>query len=191
MRILLVGQEAARCDVIERALHVASYQVVARVTGTENLLAQVRDGRPDVVIVDMDTPTREALGHLRALNHDLPRPIVMFVNQSDAAMAAEAVRAGVSAFVVDGLSARRIKPIVEVAITRFQVVQTLHTELERTKESLADRKLIERAKGVLMERRGLSEAQAYTMLRKMAMNQNKRLAEVARSLIAVVDVLKS
>lgn len=191
MRILLVDQEAARSDVIERALHVAGYQVVARVTGTENLLVRVREAQPDVVVVEMDTPTRGALGHLRALSHDLPRPIVMFVNQSDAAMAAEAVRAGVSAFVVDGLSARRIKPIIEVAIARFQVVQTLHEELERTKESLADRKLIERAKGVLMERRGLSEVQAYTALRKMAMNQNKRLAEVARSLIAVVDVLKS
>jgi response regulator NasT len=191
LRILLVGQEAARCDVIERALHVAGDQVVARVTGTDALLAQVRDSQPDVVIVDMDTPTREAFGHLRTLNRELPKPIVMFVNRSDTAMAAEAVRTGVSAFVVDGLSARRIKSIMEVAIARFQVVQTLHTELERTKESLADRKLIERAKGVLMERRGLSEAQAYTMLRKMAMNQNKRLAEVARSLIAVVDVLKS
>jgi response regulator NasT len=191
LRILLVDPKAERAAVVERALHAAGYRAVARTTGTDNLLARVRDIQPDVVIVDMDAPSRDALDHLRSISRELPRPIVMFVDQSDAAMAAEAVRAGVSAFVVDGLSAKRIKPIIEVAIARFQIVQTLHTELERTKESLADRKLIERAKGVLMERRGLSEAQAYMALRKMAMNQNKRLAEVARSLIAVVDVLKN
>jgi response regulator NasT len=123
------------------------------------------------------------------VTRDDPRPIVMFTQDQDRTMIREALKAGVTAYVVDGLSAERIRPIMDVAVARFEQSQALHQELQEARATLAERKVIERAKGILMQQRGCSEDEAYRLLRKAAMDGNKRLAEVAEQLIAMIKLL--
>ncbi|MGK9232792.1 ANTAR domain-containing protein [Inquilinus limosus] len=190
MRILLVDENAERCRVVEAALTAAGHGVVTTASGTENLLARVREIEPDVIIVDLDAPNRDALEHMRSVSRERPKPIVMFVDQSDDAAIGEAIRAGVSAYVVDGLSPHRVKPVLEAAIARFQAFQAMRDELEKTRATLAERKRIERAKGILMmQQRGMTEDEAYRALRKLAMDRGKPLAEIAEQVISISELL--
>ncbi|WP_437359820.1 ANTAR domain-containing response regulator [Inquilinus limosus] len=190
LRILLVDENAERCRVVEAALTAAGHGVVTTASGTENLLARVREIEPDVIIVDLDAPNRDALEHMRSVSRERPKPIVMFVDQSDDAAIGEAIRAGVSAYVVDGLSPHRVKPVLEAAIARFQAFQAMRDELEKTRATLAERKRIERAKGILMmQQRGMTEDEAYRALRKLAMDRGKPLAEIAEQVISISELL--
>ena len=137
----------------------------------------------------MDSPDRDTLEDMQRITSEQPRPIVMFVDESDSESIRTAVRAGVAAYVVKGSSADRIRPVLEVAVARFEEFQALKSELARAQSTLADRKIIERAKGILMEKRGFSEEEAFRMLRKMAMNQGVRLAEVARHVLAAAEII--
>lgn len=179
-----------RVAVLEQALTRAGCTVSGVAAPGDDLAAVVRERQPDVIIIDVDSPSRDTLESLRAINRDLPRPIVMFVDHSDSQAIEEAMKAGVSAYVIDGLNAERVKPIIDVAIARFKEYQTLRNELERTKSSLQDRKIIDRAKGILMEQRKISEDEAYRALRRLAMEQNRRLVDVAQQLITFAQVLK-
>jgi response regulator NasT len=190
LKVLIVDDAPARAAVLEEALTRAGCGVGGIVTPTEDLATIVRERQPDVIIIDVDSPSRDTLESLRAINRDLPRPIVMFVDHSDSGTIEEAMKAGVSAYVIDGLNAQRVKPIIDVAIARFKEYQTLRSELERTKTSLQDRKTIERAKGILMDQRRISEDEAYRALRRLAMEQNRRLVDVAAQLIAFAQILK-
>ena len=145
--------------------------------------------QPDVIIIDCESPDRDTLESLRGVARNNPRPIVMFVEDGDGELAKEAVRAGVSAYIVDGLTPSRVQPVIDVAIERFRLVDALHKELAKSKEDLAARKVVERAKGILMEKRGLSENAAFEAMRSMAMNQGKQLREVAESIISVTQLL--
>ena len=189
LRVMLVDDHADRAALLERALAGAGYQVVATVAAGEDLYRRVAEIQPDVVIIDMESPGRDTLEHMRNISRDQPKPIVMFADNSDRAMIEAAVQAGVSAYIVDGLSGKRVKPIVEVAIARFKEFQALRRELEQAKTTLAERKTIERAKGILMKQRGWTEEQAYQALRKMAMDRNLRVAEVANQVIAMAELL--
>ena len=189
MRVMLVDDNRNRVAILEQALQDAGYEVVARLATGDPLLEQVRTVQPDIVLIDMESPDRDILESMRSISRDAPRPIVMFAERSDSATIQAAVRAGVSAYVVDGLSDKRLKPIMEVAIARFREYEALRRELEQTRGQLADRKVVEQAKGLLMKRRGMDEEEAYQALRKMAMDRNQRLAEVARNLIAMADLL--
>lgn len=191
LRILLIDQNGERRATVEQALRAGGDVVIAFGPGAESLLARMRSVQPDLVIVDMDSPDRDMLEQMRAVAREQPRPIVMFVDRSDPDMAREAVRAGVSAYVVDGLAPNRVRPILEVAIARFQAFESLRQELDRTKATLAQRKVIERAKGILMRQRSLSEDEAYKALRSLAMSRNKPLAEIAEQVIAVSELLGS
>ncbi len=190
LRVLVVDEARERAAVLEDGLAQAGCIVLAVVKPGEDLARIVRERQPDVIIIDIDSPGRDTLESLRALNRDLPRPIVMFVDTSDSTMIEEAMKAGVSAYVIDGLNAQRVKPVIDVAIARFKEYQALRDELERTKTSLNDRKIIERAKGILMEQRRISEDEAYRALRRLAMEQNQRLADVARHLVTFAQLLK-
>jgi two-component system, response regulator / RNA-binding antiterminator len=190
LRILLVDDMPERLAVLKDALTRAGCTVAGVATPGDDLSRVVREHQPDVIIIDVDSPSRDTLESLRAINRDLPRPIVMFVDHSDSRAIEEAMKAGVSAYVIDGLNAQRVKPIIDVAIARFKEYQTLRSELERTKSSLQDRKIIDRAKGILMEQRRISEDEAYRALRRLAMEQNRRLVDVAQQLIAFAQVLK-
>jgi two-component system, response regulator / RNA-binding antiterminator len=186
-----VDPDPSRAAVLEAGLGECGGQIVAIAKLDDDLVQRVRDLAPDVIVVNTESPRRETLESLGAVTRDQPRPIVMFVDSSDDKMISDAIRAGVSAYVIDGLSARRVKPVLDVAIARFKEFQALRDELEKTKSTLSERKIVDRAKGILMEQRGLSEDDAYKTLRKLAMDQNKRLAEVAQALVTYAPVLKT
>lgn len=189
MRVMLVDKEQGRSALLEQALKDAGYDVVARVRSESDLYAVVERHQPDIIIVDMDNPDRDTLEHMRTISRDQPKPIVMFSEQDDSSVIEEAVRAGVSAYVVDGLDFKRIRPIINVAVARFREYLAMRRDLEDAKSQLAERKLVERAKGLLMKKRGFSEEEAFRAMRKLAMDRNKRLAEVAEGIIQTFDLL--
>jgi response regulator NasT len=189
LRIALVDEKPERSDDLERALVAEGYEVLARLCGGEDLRGRIAALEPDVIIVDMQSPERDVLEDMQRLQSESPRPIVMFVDESDADAIRAAVRAGVSAYIVDGLHGRSVRPIVEVAVARFEAFQALREELDAARQSLEGRKLVERAKGILMQRRGVGEQEAYRMLRRMAMDRQWKLAEAARRVIEMADLL--
>lgn len=189
LRVLLVDDDTGRASILREALQTAGHAVVAEVRSAVELMARVRDVRPDVIIIDRDSPDRDTLEHICIVSRDDPRPIVMFTQDKDQKMMRAALKAGVSAYVVDGLSAERVRPIVDVALARFEQWQAMRQELDQAQASLAERKVIERAKGIVMKQRGCSEEEAYRLLRKTAMDRNLRLALVAESVIAMADLL--
>ncbi|MFO7602997.1 MAG: ANTAR domain-containing protein [Gammaproteobacteria bacterium] len=188
LRVMLVDEEAGRSAVLQQALQDNGYEVVARIGTDEDLLAKVRSIQPDMIIIDMQSPDRDTLESMQMIHREQPKPIVMFAENSDRVTIADAVKAGVSAYVVDGLNAKRIQPIMEVAIARFREFQALRDELARTRTDLAERKIIDRAKGLIMTQRKCTEDEAYKALRKLAMDRNEKLAEVARSVIEVASL---
>lgn len=185
LRIMLVDQDSARSAILEQALQDAGHQVVARIKHGHNLLRELKECLPDIIIMDLEAPGRDTLEQMREISRDQPRPIILFSNKRDSDYIRQAVQAGVSAYVVDGLSQERIMPIVEVAMARFREFEALKRELQETKTQLADRKVVDKAKGILMQRKGLSEDDAYQLLRKTAMSRNMRIADVARTLLAL------
>jgi response regulator NasT len=189
LRVLLVDQDPDRASTLERVLRDEGYDLLGKVAPDQEFLTRVRELGPDVIIVDMALPDRDTLEYMATITRDQPKPIVMFVDQSDETMIGRAVKAGVSAYVVDGVDPLRVKPIVDVAIAQFREFQALRDELAQTKSTLAGRKLIERAKGLLMEERGMSEDEAYKALRKLAMDRGMRLIDVADNLLAVAKLL--
>lgn len=189
LRVLLCDEDRGRAALLEQALADAGYSVIARLAGAVNLSAEVARHQPDVIIIDLDSPDRDTLEQMRSISRDQPRPIVMFAEDDDSGTINQAIKAGVSAYVVDGLSGKRVRPVMEVAIARFREYQALREELARTKNSLEERKLIEQAKGLLMQHRQMSEHDAYQALRKLAMDQGKKIPEVARNVIAIMELL--
>ncbi len=189
LRILLIDEFPERTVLLDEALTVAGHDVMAWLPSSSGLREEVVRVQPDAIIVDVDSPSRDLLDGLRLIHQEMPRPIVMFTHDSDSTTIRKAVRAGVSAYVVDGLSRERVIPILEVAIARFEEFQALRQELEQTKLTLQERKLIERAKGVVMKQRRLDEEEAYRAMRKMAMDRNVRVAELAKSIIAAAELL--
>lgn len=189
MRVMLVDDNPERRAAIEAPLRALGHEIVGAVTATADLCSAVRRHQPDVILIDVEAPTRDTLESLGQVTRDRPRPIVLFASHSDADTIRKAVQAGVTSYVVDGLNPARLKPILDVAIARFREFQALRDELEETKSKLADRRDIEKAKGLLMKRRGLDENAAYELLRRMAMDRNLKLGEAARALIAAAELL--
>ncbi len=189
LRVMLIDENPGRSALLKQALLDAGYDVVARVGTNEDVLNRVKEIEPDVIIVDMGSPDRDTLEHMRSISRDRPRPIVMFAEKSDSDTTRAAIKAGVSAYVVDGLGAARIKPIMDVAIARFREFQAMRRELDEARTRLVERKVIERAKGILMKKRGMNEDEAYSALRKLAMSRNKRIVEVAEAVVAAVELL--
>ncbi len=161
--------------------------VIGDVTG---LARQVAAFNPDLVLVDLENPSRDILEGLAHASTPMERPVAIFVDRSDDELTKSAIEAGVSAYVVAGLQKDRIKPVIDAAIARFQMFSRIRKELDATKAALAERKLIDRAKGLVMSARGLSEEEAYALLRKTAMDQGKKMSEVAEALVTAADLLK-
>lgn len=189
LRVMMVDEDNERREVLRQGLEKAGHYVVAEVQSTINLSQLVAQVLPDVIIIDTHSPDRDTIEHLCVISQDTPRPIVMFSADGNTEKIREAVRAGVSAYVVDGLAAQRVQPILDVAIARFEALQSLRDELEESQSQLADRKCIDRAKGILIKQKNLSEEEAYKWLRKMAMNENLKLAEVAGQVIRAAKLL--
>ncbi|MBI3528194.1 MAG: ANTAR domain-containing protein [Betaproteobacteria bacterium] len=189
LRVMVVDEDNERRDILRQGLEQAGHRVVAQVHSTIQLPQLVAELKPDVIIIDTNSPDRDTLEHICVITQDAPRPIVMFSADGNMEKIREAVRAGVSAYVVDGLSAERVQPIIDVAIARFEELQALHNELASAQTQLADRKHIDKAKGILMKQKGLPEEEAYRMLRKMAMDRSLKLAEAAEQVIKAAKLL--
>ncbi len=188
-RVMLVDEKPDRLTFISEKLSDDDCRVVACVRPEDDLLASVQAHGPDVIIIDMDSPGRDVLESLRSVQAAAPRPMVMFTQDDQEATIRQAVEAGVSAYIVDGLQERKVKPILEAALARFSQYRALEKELGDTKAKLEERKSVDRAKGILMQQRGLSEPDAYQALRKAAMDRNKRMVEIAESIITAHEML--
>jgi response regulator NasT len=189
LRVLLVDDSDERAETLRLGLEQAGHRVAAVLSSPFDLLKAIESSQPDIIVIDTESPSRDVIENLFAVTRSNPRPIVMFSHDSASASIREAVRAGVSAYIVDGLEASRVQPILEVAVARFEEFQQLRMQLAEANLKLEERKLVERAKGILMRARGLGEDEAYQLLRKQAMQQQLRLGEVAERLIAAADLL--
>jgi two-component system, response regulator / RNA-binding antiterminator len=189
MRVLVVDESPERADILREGLRRAGYEVSASLSSAGSLLAAIEQLKPDVIVIDTESPSRDVLEHLVVMTQHTPRPVVMFSSDSAPETIREAVRAGVSAYVVDGMDPDRIRAIIDVAVAQFEDFQRLREELAEANLKLAERKLVERAKGLLMKSRSLDEETAYALLRKVAMDRKLRLGEVAQQLIDAADLL--
>lgn len=189
LSVLVIDELQGRAGEICAGLAVAGYQVAAMLPDTLDLSTQVQAIKPDVILIQTDSPSRDTLEHLAVLGRDMPRPILMFARDSDSRIIREAMRAGVSAYVVDGLAAERIQPLVEVAMARFEEYSELRRERDDATRKLSDRIAIDRAKGVIMKARKLDEDEAYTVLRKLAMDRGQSLISAANDVLMMAQVL--
>ncbi len=189
LRIAIVDDSPARAAVIEEGLREAGLHDITRLSERHGLAARLEALAPDVVLIDLANPSRDALEESFAMSRALARPIAMFVDQSDARMIEAAIDAGVSAYVVDGLKKERIKAVLDLAIKRFGAFSRLQNELNEARGALADRTAVDRAKTILMKRRGMDEPAAYAALRKSAMDSGRRIADVAHALVTAQDLL--
>ncbi len=181
LKIMLVDDQPPRAAILERALIDEGHEILCRLTSAAGLAEKVRSSNPDVVIVDMDAPDRDTLESMALVQRDIPRPMVMFCNQDDEELVVAALRAGVSAYVAGETDLTRVRGVMRVATARFREYQALREELEET----------ERAKGLLMQRRRLNEQDAYSTLRRQAMNSGQPLIQVARSVLDYAEMLKA
>ena len=190
LKILVIDESPVRAAILMDGLREAGQALVEWISETTDLLARISAIDPDVVLIDLENPNRDVLEQMFQVSREVKRPIAMFVDQSESSMIAASVDAGVSAYVVDGLRKERVKPILDMTVSRFNAFSKLQDELHEARSALAERKTIDRAKGILMKQRGISEEAAYAMLRKAAMNQNRKIAEIAASVVSAAELLK-
>lgn len=183
MRIAIIDTSTTRAAIISEGLRDAGLVDIIVIDSAGRLVAQLEAAAPEVVLINLENPSRDVLEEFFAVSRALARPIAMFVDQSDSEATAAAVDAGVSAYIVDGLSRPRIKPVLELAIRRFQAFARLQAELNEARSALADRATIDRAKAILMKRRAIDEPAAYGLLRAQAMRSNRRIAEIADAIV--------
>lgn len=189
LKILVIDEDPIRAAILKDGLSDAGHLRVEWITDTANLLVRIVALDPDVVLIDLENPNRDVLEQMFQVSRAVKRPIAMFVDQSDSAMITASVDAGVSAYIVDGLKKERIKSILDMTISRFNAFSRLQRELDDAKSQLQERKVIDRAKGILMRQKGISEDEAYALLRRNAMNQKKKIAEIAASVVTAADLL--
>ena len=189
LKVLLVDDSPDRTTILRNALEKARYDVAVVLESSLELLRAVESHQPDIIIIDTESPSRDVLEHVVMVSRDQPRPIVMFSSDGGSESIRDAVRAGVSAYVVDGLDATRVHGIVEVAVARFDEYQRLVSELAEANLKLSERKLVDRAKGILMKSRGFSEDEAYHALRKLAMTRKKRMGDAAKMVIDMEELI--
>jgi response regulator NasT len=190
LKVVIVDESPVRAAILEDGLREAGFSQVVHIEGTNNLLARVYAIDPDVILIDLANPSRDVLEQMFQVSRIVKRPIAMFVDQSDTASIQASVDAGVSAYIVDGLKKERMKHILDLCISRFNAFSRLQGELDQAKTALEDRKVIDRAKGILMKAKQLSEEQAYVLLRNTAMNEKKKIAEIAQSVITASEIFK-
>lgn len=189
LNVLVIDENRIRAAIIEEGLRDAGHDQVTVIGEMHGLARRIAELNPDVIVIDLENPNRDMLESIFQLSRAVQRPIAMFVDKSDEASIEAAVEAGVSAYIVDGLKQERVRPILKMAISRFNAFSRLSRELEETRGELENRKVVDRAKGLLMRSRGLSEEEAYALLRRTAMNQNRKIVEIAQSLVTAASLL--
>jgi response regulator NasT len=189
MSIIVVEADRDRALQIVDGLREAGEFDIDVIADPMSLARQIKAKQPDIVLIDIANPSRDMLEELAVASGPMDRPVAMFVDRSEAGMSEAAIEAGVSAYVVNGLQPTRVKPVLDAAIARFRMFQRMRTELAETKRALEERKVIDRAKGMIIKARGVDEDQAYAILRKAAMDQGKRVADVAAALVTAAGLL--
>jgi response regulator NasT len=189
-KIVIVDESPIRAAILEEGLREAGFTRVVHISEMQSLLARIYSEDPDVILIDLENPSRDVLEQMFQVSRAVRRPIAMFVDQSDSASIQASVDAGVSAYIVDGLKKERMKHILDLCISRFNAFSRLQTELDQTRSALAERKVIDRAKGILMKAKNFTEDEAYALLRKTAMNENRKIVEIAQSVITAAEMLK-
>jgi two-component system, response regulator / RNA-binding antiterminator len=189
LRILIIDENVVRASILEDGLREAGLDRVSIIGDMRELLRQIIALDPDVIFIDLENPNRDVLEQMFQVSRTVRRPVAMFVDRSDTASIEAAIDAGVSAYVVDGLRKERVKSILDMTISRFNAFNRLRDELDRTKQALEDRKIIDKAKGIIMRTRKIGEEEAYALLRKTAMNENRRLVDVAQGLVTAAKLL--
>jgi response regulator NasT len=190
LKIVIVDENPIRAAILQDGLREAGHLNVTHIDDRTGLLARIYAIDPDVILIDLENPSRDVLEQMFQMSRAVKRPIAMFVDQSDTASIQASVDAGVSAYIVGNLQKERIKTILDLCISRFNAFSRLQDELDRTKSALEERKVIDRAKGILMKAKNISEETAYALMRKTAMNENKKIAEVAQSVITAAELFK-
>ena len=190
LKLVIVDENPVRAAILEEGLREAGFARIEHIREMRNLLARIYTLDPDVILIDLENPSRDVLEQLFQVSRAVRRPIAMFVDQSDTAMIQASVDAGVSAYIVDGLKKERIKPILDLCISRFNAFARLQDELDRARSALEDRKAIDRAKGLLMKAKGLTEEEAYVLLRSTAMREKKKIGEIEQSILTAAEMLK-
>ncbi len=191
LKILVIDENPIRRAILDAGLKDAGFQNITLLGDTNGLIDRIYAVDPDVIIIDLQNPSRDVLEQMFQVSRIVRRPIAMFVDQSDRATIEKAIDAGVSAYIVDGLKRERVRAILDMTISRFSAFERLRAELEQTKSALKERKVIEKAKGILMKSRGLDEAAAYALLRRTAMSKGKRIGDIAESLVSAIDLLET
>jgi response regulator NasT len=189
-KIAIVDESPIRAAILQEGLREAGYTDIVRIGEMQNLLSRLYSLDPDVIVIDLENPSRDILEQMFQLSRAVRRPIAMFVDESDAASIQASVDAGVSAYIVDGLKKERLKPILDLCISRFNAFARLQDELDRTKSALEDRKVVDRAKGILMKLKGLTEEEAYVLLRTTAMREKRKIGEIAQSILTASELLR-
>jgi len=189
LKIILVDENTGRSAILRRALQDAGHEVICRMESSKDLINSNEVTHADTIILNTDIPDDEIFSNLNTINLTKPKPIVMFTDESNSTMANDAVKSGVNAYIVDGLEEKRVQGIIDIAIARFREFQALKDELDSTRTKLNERKIVEKAKGILMQKNSMSEDEAYNALRKMAMDKNTKIFEIAKNVIEVVDLL--
>lgn len=187
--VLVIDDNSVRAAIIEAGLREAGHDRVTVVTDVKGIAGRIATLEPDVIVIDLENPNRDMLENMFQLSRAVKRPIAMFVDRSDRESIERAIEAGVSAYVVDGMRGDRVKSILDMAISRFNAYSRLERELEDARSALQSRKVVDQAKGLLMRSRGIGEDEAYALLRKTAMNQNRKISDVAQSLVLAADML--
>jgi response regulator NasT len=189
-KIVIIDESPIRAAILEEGLREAGYTEVVQVNEMQSVLARISALDPDIIVIDLENPSRDSLEQMFQVSRAVRRPIAMFVDQSDSSMIQASVDAGVSAYIVDGLKKERIKPILDLCVSRFNAFSRLQDELDRTRNALEERKVIDRAKGILMKLKGLTEEEAYVLMRSTAMREKKKIGEIAQSILTASELLK-
>jgi two-component system, response regulator / RNA-binding antiterminator len=189
-KIVIVDESPIRAAILQEGLREAGFTEVVHISEMQSLLARIYALDPDIILIDLENPSRDSLEQMFQVSRAVRRPIAMFVDQSDAASIQASVDAGVSAYIVDGLKKERIKPILDLCVSRFNAFARLQDELARTKSALEERKVIDRAKGILMKLKGLTEEEAYVLMRSTAMREKKKIGDIAQSILTASELLK-
>lgn len=189
LNVLVIDENSIRASIIDLGLRDAGYLRVTVIDDMNGLARRIEEINPDVIVIDLENPNRDMLESIFQISRAVKRPIAMFVDTSDEDSIIAAVDAGVSAYIVDGLKKERVKPILEMAVSRFNAFSRLQRELAEAKSALEERKIIDRAKGILMKMRGLSEEEAFTLLRQTAMNEKRKIVEIAQSIVTAAGLL--
>ena len=190
LTVVVVEEDRDRAIAIVDALRDSAACDVFVIGNASGLSRKIAAHAPDIVLIDIDNPTRDMLEELTLASGPLERPVAMFVSGAAGGLAKDAIEAGVSAYVVDGLSPERIKPVIDTAIARFSMIRQMRSELAETRRALEERKVIDRAKGLLMKAKSIDEDAAYTLLRRTAMGQGRRVADVAEALVTASELLR-